>query len=162
MGEAIKEAWKEVTLLLYWVFSYLEINVDFIIALVILMISDTVVGIAKAIAFKKKVTFRKLFSGIMTKVSVLLLPFLLALVAKNVAPRYDFTSLVDTVLDIMLVSEFISILSSTISIKTKKEVKNFDLITRLLKALRSYLVRFANILLVKVNDEDKPEESDKD
>lgn len=160
--DTIKEAWKEFTLLVYWVFSYLDINVDFILALIVLMLVDTVVGIAKGFSFSKKITFRRLFSGLMTKVSILLLPFLLALVAKNLAPRYDFTPLVDIMLDIMLVSEFISILTNIISIKTKKEIKNFDIITRLLKAFRSYLVKFANVLLLKVQEpEDEKEESDK-
>ena len=158
---SFKEIWKELSLSVYWMFAYLEIDINFVKALIILMFCDTIFGIAKAKKLNIKITSKKLFSGILTKISILLFPFLLALVAKNVAPRYDFTPLVDTVLDIMLVSEFLSILSSMIAIKTGREVKNFDLITRLLKAIRNYLVRLGNMLLIKV-EEDSTEKKSND
>lgn len=160
MLEFFKEAWKELVIFIYWIFSYLNLNMEVTVAIIILMAIDTLFGLVKSSVLQKKISFKILFAGLAGKVAILILPFLLALVSKHVAPKYDFTPLVDLFLDIMLVSELISIIASTITIRTKKEIKNFDIITKFLKSLRQVFIKYASGLLTKIDgrEEEKTED----
>ena len=74
----------------------------------------------------------------------------------------DFKPFLDTLMGLMLVSEGISILGSIISIKTGREIKNFDLITNALKYLRNMLIKTSRLLFVKMEGRNEDLPNDKE
>jgi len=55
--------------------------------------------------------------------------------------NYNFKWFVTIVMDLLIVSDGISIFSNAIAIKTKQEVENFDALTKVLKAIRNALIQ---------------------
>jgi hypothetical protein len=54
-------------------------------------------------------------------------------------------------MDLLIVSDGISIISNIIAIKTKKEVENFDAMTLILKSIRNRLIQLFKKLLVTID-----------
>lgn len=134
---------------LYGVFIFLNIDVDIVKILAILMAIDTVLGVFKAIRLKKKISFKLLVWGMITKVSILIVPMILALVAK--AMSFDFSWFVNAVLNILVLSEAFSAITNIISIKEGKSIENADFITKLLHAVRDGLAKLINKLFDTIN-----------
>lgn len=142
----------ELKMLLYGLFMYLNINTETIQILSWLMLIDTMFGATKALRINyKSFSFRFLMLGLATKLMFILLPLVIALIGKGLG--YNFKFLVDISLKILVVSEGISIFSNAIAIRTKKEVKDFDLITRFLKYVRDYFLKIAETLLTTAKKE---------
>ncbi|MFK7113478.1 phage holin family protein [Flavobacterium oreochromis] len=135
----------EVKILLYGVVLYLDLDIEIVKVLFFLMVIDTFLGIIKAIVLNNIFSFKKLALGFVSKLAILLIPVALALMSKGL--NYDFKWFVTIVIDLLIVSDGISIFSNIIAIKTKKEIENFDALTQLLKAIRNLLIRFFKKLL---------------
>lgn len=144
---------------LYGIFMFLDIDVNIVKILAILMAIDTVLGIFKAIRLKKKVSFKILIFGMITKVSVLIVPMVLALTAK--ALSFDFSWFVNAVLNILVLSEAFSAITNVLSIKEGKPIENADFITKLLHTIRLGLGNMINRLFNTINPEDKTNEDGK-
>ncbi|NQY30141.1 MAG: phage holin family protein [Flavobacteriaceae bacterium] len=129
----------ELKLLLYGVFVYLEMDIEIVKVLFYLMVIDTILGVIKTIVLKKTFSFKVLALGFVSKLAVLLIPMALALMSKGL--NYNFKWFVTIVMDLLIVSDGISIFSNAIAIKTKKEVENFDALTTVLKAIRNALIQ---------------------
>lgn len=156
----IKQIFLDAKTWIYAVFTYLNLDFDVVQILGYLMIIDTFLGSVKAISIDKiDFRFRVLLVGFVSKGGILLLPFTLALVAKGLS--YDFNWFLVTVLDILIVSEAISIIGNTIAIKTKKPIKNFDAVTVLLKAIRNSLISLFNRFIKKLENPKDEEEQKK-
>lgn len=140
---------------IYGAFVFLDIDFNVVSLLAILMAVDTVLGIFKVVALGKKFSFKKLIWGMITKVSVLIVPMILALTAK--ALSFDFTWFVNAVLDILVVAEAFSAITNVISIKEKKELENTDFITQLLKRIRRGLKSMINSIGDQIDPEGKDE-----
>lgn len=139
--EFIQNHINEVKALVYSTFIYLNLDVDVVKVLIWLMFIDTLSGIFKAFVLEKRFDFKILFFGICSKLLVLLIPMVVALVGKGISKDYDFTIVLDCILKVLVVSEGLSIITNFYVIKTKKEVKNFDAITMLLSAIRNLLLK---------------------
>lgn len=129
---------------IYLAFIFLNIDTDIVKILTWLMLIDSLSGIVKALIISKSFDFKLLFFGLCSKILVLLIPMTLALVAKGISKTYDFTPVLDAVLRVLVVSEGLSIITNLYVIKTKKEVKNFDIISMLLSALRKGMFAIIN------------------
>jgi len=123
----------------YLIFIFLGMKTDVVKILFLLMTIDSILGIIKALRLGRKFSFKVLLWGAITKISILLIPFLIALMAK--ALTFDFYYFVVAVMNVIIVSEGISCITNIISIKSKKEVKNEDYITMLLQAIKEGLHR---------------------
>ena len=139
--EFIQNHINELKALVYSTFIYLNLDLDVVKVLIWLMFIDTLSGIFKAFVLEKRFDFKILFFGICSKLLVLLIPMVVALVGKGISKDYDFTIVLDSILKILVVSEGLSIITNFYVIKTKKEVKNFDAITMLLSAIRNLLLK---------------------
>ncbi len=64
-----------------------------------------------------------------------------ALVGKGISKTYDFTSILDCILRILVVSEGFSIITSFYVVKIKRDVKSVDVISLLLAAIRRMLMK---------------------
>lgn len=123
--------------LAYIGFIFLGIGVGVVKILFLLMMLDSILGSMKALRLGNKFSLKTLSWGIVIKLSILIIPVIIALMAK--ALSFDFKYFVIAVMDIIIVSEGISCITNIISIKTKKEIKNTDFITMLLYAIKRAL-----------------------
>ena len=115
-----------------------------------LMLLDTVFGITKSIVLGKKISMQILLIGLLSKFLFILFPLVLALIGKGV--NFDFRWAVTTVLSLMIVAEGISIFTSFLSIRTKKEIRQEDYITKILIAIRDMLKSVLNQLFDKIRN----------
>src|SRR5690606_18984490 len=74
--------------MIYLFFAYIGIDGGVVEVLFILMCIDTLLGIIKAISLGNQFSFKKLLWGIITKLSILIIPMIIALVAKGLS--FDF------------------------------------------------------------------------
>jgi len=130
---------------LYAVFVYLGISAEIVMILFIMMTLDSGLGIAKALRLDQKFSFKILLWGMVGKLSILIIPLIVALIGKAVS--FDFKYFVVAVMDIIVVSEAISCITNIISIKTKKPLENTDYITMLLNTIRRSLMSIIQKLL---------------
>lgn len=158
--QAIAKATDYVTAIkafIYGVFLFLDIDIDIVKILGILMAIDTVLGIIKTVRLGKKFSFKILIWGMITKVSILIVPMILALVAKGLS--FDFRWFVNAVLNILVVAEAFSSITNIISIKENKELENSDFITQLLHNIRKGLHKVITNLFSTISQEDdKPKQ----
>ncbi|MFH7017168.1 phage holin family protein [Flavobacterium sp. FlaQc-47] len=147
--EKISEYSNEMKLLLYGIFIYLEIDIEIVKVLFYLMVIDTFLGIIKTIVLNNPFSFKKLALGFVSKLAVLLIPTALALM--SIGLNYNFKWFVTIVMDLLIVSDGISIISNIIAIKTKKEVENFDAMTLILKSVRDRLIQLFKRLLITID-----------
>jgi len=117
--------------------NYLEISQEAIFILTILMLVDTFTGIIKTIALKKKPTSSRLSLGILSKVTLMLIPFCLALAGKGIGLELITVAL--GTINVLILSETYSIISNIYVIRTRKDVKEYDVISLLLNKLRKIL-----------------------
>lgn len=151
-----QEAITAIKIAVYSFFAYLGIDANVVEVLFILMVVDTILGSVKAIQLGNKFTFKKLMWGIVTKLSVLIIPMVIALVAKGLS--FDFKWFVLAILNILIVAEGFSAISNILSIKTKKNVENVDFISMLLKSVRKGLANLVNKLLTGIEMGDTKED----
>lgn len=142
--------WNQIKTLIYGVFIYLKIDTEPVTVLSILMTIDTILGLIKVFRIDpKEFSMKALFFGYLSKLAFLLLPVTIALIGKNL--KMDFTIFVVLSLKILTIGEGISIISNMISIKTKEEVKNYDIITKFLKYIRTVFINIGSALLKNKN-----------
>ena len=137
IGEFFDQSQEVVTAIkiaVYSFFAYLGIDGSVVEILFVLMCVDTLLGAIKAVRLGDKFCFKKLLWGMVTKLSVLIIPLIIALVAKGLS--FDFKWFILAILNILIVAEGFSAISNILSIKTKKNVENTDFITLLLKTIR--------------------------
>ena len=138
----------EIKAALYSTALFLNINLEIVQILMILMALDTVFGIIKALRLGDQFNFGILFWGFSTKLLILIIPMVLALVGKGLG--YDFTPLVDGVMKVLVLAEGFSIFTSMYVIKTKEKVKNVDVVSMLLSSIRKGFMSTINVLLKKI------------
>lgn len=137
---------------LYGVFLFLGIKTGTVKVLFWLMVIDSCLGIVKALRLGYGFSFQRLGWGIVLKLSLLLVPMTLALMAKGL--NLDLTYFVLMSINILIVSEGISIVTNIISAKTKKIIENNDYVTGLLMSVRRFLVILMQKFFDSVNSDD--------
>lgn len=123
--------------LIYAVFVYLGIKTGTVKILFYLMMIDSVLGILKALRLNYKFSFKRLGWGMVSKLSLLFIPMILALIAKGL--NLEFSLFVVAAMNILIVNEGISCITNILSIKTKKQIENNDYVTMLLQSIRRLL-----------------------
>lgn len=88
--------------------------------------------------------------GFVSKLAIFVVPLTVALLGKGLS--FDFSFFVNAVINVLLVSEGISIFSNALAIKTRKEVENIDIVTRLIKAIRNSLIKISGGLINSIED----------
>lgn len=141
--------------LAYSIFIFLNIDVDVVQILIWLMLIDTLSGILKVFVLNREFNFKILLFGMCTKLLVLLIPMVVALVGKGISKTYDFTIILDCILRVLVVAEGFSAITNFYIIKTRKDVKNIDAITLLLSAIRKMLMRIIVSTLKNINKDEQ-------
>lgn len=136
------EQWKLTTLAIYIPFAYLGqmfmLDSEALFAYALLLLIDTFTGFAKTISLGQSPTSRRLIVGVISKISMLIIPIVLALGAKGIGK--DFSPLIDTVIYVLILSEIYSIIANIYTIKTRKTVEEFDAISLILRRIRTLLI----------------------
>mgnify|MGYP003397136912 CR=1 FL=1 len=127
----------------YGIFAYLNIKGDLVFILSILMLCDMFFGIVKALRLSVKVKISIMMWGFVTKLSLLMIPMVVALMGKAIGK--DFIWAVDFAIKMLVVNEGFSILANILSIKNKKDIENFDFVSLTINTLRDFVVnKFKN------------------
>lgn len=138
--------------LLYAVFVYLGIKTGIVKVLFALMLIDSVLGIIKALRLGNKFSLKKLAWGMVSKLTVLIIPMIVALMAKGL--NLEFNYFVIIIMDILIVNEGISCITNILSIKTKKQIENTDYITKMLEAIRHSFMNMIQKLISSIEKKD--------
>lgn len=133
--------------LAYALFLYLGIKTEVVKILFVLMMLDTFIGIIKALRLGEKFSFKKLGWGIVSKLTILIVPMVVALIGKGL--HFDLNYFVIAIMSIIIVSEGISIITNVLAIRQKKDINNDDYITLLLKAVRKQFIHLVTRLIDK-------------
>ena len=132
----------------YGLFAYLDVPVDIFTILTWFIVLDTLFGTFAAWRLGKNVRFKLLMWGFSLKISILLLPLIIALLAKGL--QMDFTLLVVIVIKILTVSEFYSCIGNIYAIKNKKELTKMDIISLILISFRKAAKKYIEKGLTKI------------
>lgn len=148
----------QLKMLFYGLFTYLNIKTEAISILAILMGIDTIFGAIKVFRIDHtQFQLKKLLIGFVAKVAFLLIPLIVALAGKGLG--FNLVLIVEISIKLLICSEVISIFTNAIAIKTKKEVEDYDVITKFLKYLRNFFIRISDILLTSLKENNKNEKN---
>lgn len=140
--------------------TFLGVNYGLILLLWFFMLSDTLLGVAKAVALLgwSGVTRGRFLAGIGTKVAVLFVPFSLALT--GALAGYDLNIFVHTALYALIANDAVSCYTNLLSIKTKKNYVNKDFVEMLINSLRSAIYKAVKKAIEKIGDADACDDED--
>ena len=114
--------------------TYLNLSWESMTLLGILLGIDYITGISKVYVINRKnLKSYKAIAGIITKVSILLIPVVLSIAAKQIG--YDMVIFTDTIISMLVLAETYSIIGNIRSIHQKKEVEEVDAISIVLKKI---------------------------
>lgn len=144
--------------------TFLGVNYGIIFILWFFMLSDTILGIIKAITLGgwESITRRELLLGIGTKVAVLFIP--LSLAVTGAFAGYNLLIFVNTTMWVLIANDAISCYTNILSIKKKKNYVNKDLVEALINTLRTLIFNGAKSALDKMKNSEvcfKDEEENK-
>jgi len=108
---------------------------------------DMAFGTVKAMALGKALSGRIFLAGLFVKLLFIFLPMSIAFMGNGIG--YKMTPFVTLCMCVLIVNESISIWSNFISIRTKREIETFDLITVFSLLFRDFLVTKGGELLDK-------------
>ncbi len=135
---------------IYAVFAWFGISVDAFIILLTLMSLDSIVGAIRAIRMGEKFSFKIMNWGIGLKLCFLIIPLVVALLGKSL--DMDFVAGVNVVISMLSVSEGYSILGNIYMAKNKVKIKNIDIVSLTLIALRKGLMMTAQRIVSKIEN----------
>lgn len=135
---AIKIVWNFFIVLFSGVLSYLEISQEPFTLFAILLIIDYLTGVMKAKVLGITITSNKMKYGIISKLSLLLIPITIAIGAKAVGA--DSHHILLAGMYILIFSEVYSIIGNIYSIRTKEELPEYDAVSVIGKKIRTFLI----------------------
>ena len=118
-------------------FEYLSIDAEKIMILGILLVVDFVMGISRAVVCKESVTYERALAGIVSKVFVLSIPILIALV--SISSRIDLVFYVDKLIILLSIAEVYSIFDNGYQIRTKHSSGKVDMVSFIIRSIRDKL-----------------------
>jgi len=110
-------------------FVYLGLDKQAIFLFALLLSIDYITGLGKAISINESITSNKMKYGLLSKLSLLIIPITIAIGAK--IANTDLTSIIYVGINILVVSEVYSIIANIHAIRTHEELPEFD-VTRIL------------------------------
>lgn len=136
--------------LVAWILSYTQISHEVITILAAFLFIDVVTGLLRvALTEPQKLSSRTGIIGILSKLLVILIPLVIALVGKGAG--YDLTQLVDLSLKFLIVYEAWSILGNIVQIRTKDTSLNeYDAVSLLIKSVQDIFKRMLGSLTAQV------------
>lgn len=128
------------TLFIGSLMTYLGINGESFFLFAVLLFIDYITGITKARCMSAAITSNRMKYGIISKLSLLLIPLILAIGAKAV--NADFSTVLLVGINILVLSEVYSIIGNIYTIRTREELPEYDVVAILGKRIRNILIRY--------------------
>ena len=133
---------------LYGAFAYLDIPIEIFTILITFIGLDTFLGALSSVRMGNQFRFKLLLWGFCLKIGILILPLIVALLAKGL--EYDFKFLVVLTIKILTVAEFYSCAGNIYTIKNKKRVNKMDVVSMMLISFRKFAKKFIQTNLEKI------------
>lgn len=124
--------------LFYQFMAYLGIETAQVMTLVVVFCFSGVVGIMRTLALKEHLK-GYLVSDLLSKVLMIFIPFIFALVAKNISALYI---LVDYSFSFLILGELLAILVGIQSIKQKKSIQELDVYNLFIDKFKLIVLKF--------------------
>lgn len=134
----IKIIWNSFVAILGGVLAYLEISEEPFTLFAILLVIDYITGLWKAKTLKHSITSNKMKYGLISKLSLIIVPVVIAIGAKAVGGDSHYILLAGVW--ILVISEVYSIIGNIYSTRTKQEFPEYDALATIGKYIRNILM----------------------
>ncbi len=138
---AIKIVWNTFVVLFSGVLAYLEISQEPFTLFALLLIIDYITGLTKAKTLGQTITSNKMKYGLISKLSLIIVPLVVAMGAKALGA--DSHYILSSGMYILILSEVYSIIGNIYSTRTKEEFPEYDALAMIGKQIRIILLRQA-------------------
>ena len=135
---AIKIVWNTFVVLISGTLAYLEISQEPFTLFAILLIIDYITGIWKAKTLEHSITSNKMKYGLISKLSLIIVPIVIAIGAKATGGDSHYILLAG--MWILVLSEVYSIIGNIYSTRTKQEFPEYDALATIGKYIRNFLM----------------------
>ncbi len=154
----LKYVWIICSACIAYVCNFLGLELEAMLAYGILLLVDYFLGIFRVIVMKEVVSSHKMLAGILSKASLWIIPFILALVFK-IIPIENLRALIVMFLYMFVLSELYSILNNIRTIKTqKKKLPEIDIFNIIATMIRNKIISLADRFKMTDNSEDKDDD----
>ena len=125
----------------YQILAYLGISTAQVVTLFFIFIFSGIVGFLKTFALNENLR-EYIISDLLAKTLLLFVPFIIAMIAKNITALYIF---VDYVFSFLILGELLAILVNIQSIKTRKPIQEIDFYNILVDKVKQVSLKFLKI-----------------
>lgn len=137
----------------YQILSYLGVSTAQVITLFFIFMFSGIVGFLKTFALNENLR-EYIISDLLAKTLLLFVPFIVAMIAKNITALYIF---VDYVFSFLILGELLAILINIQSIKTRKPIQEIDFYNLFVDRVKQISLKFLKIERQNFNDNNKKE-----
>ncbi|EEV5427909.1 hypothetical protein HFM22_000805 [Campylobacter coli] len=137
----------------YQILSYLGVSTAQVFTLFFIFMFSSIVGFLKTFALNENLR-EYIISDLLAKTLLLFVPFIVAMIAKNITALYIF---VDYVFSFLILGELLAILINIQSIKTRKPIKEIDFYNLFVDRVKQISLKFLKIERQNFNDNNKKE-----
>lgn len=125
----------------YQILAYLGVSTAQVVTLFFIFIFSGIVGFLKTFSLNENLR-AYIISDLLAKTLLLFVPFIIAMIAKNITALYIF---VDYVFSFLILGELLSILVNIQSIKTRKPIQEIDFYNILVDKVKQVSLKFLKI-----------------
>lgn len=125
----------------YQILAYLGVSTAQVITLFFIFIFSGIVGFLKTFALNENLK-AYIISDLLAKTLLLFVPFIVAMIAKNITALYIF---VDYVFSFLILGELLAILVNIQSIKTRKPIQEIDFYNLFVDKVKQISLKFLKI-----------------
>lgn len=137
----------------YQILAYLGISTAQVLTLFLIFMFSGLVGFLKTFALNENLK-AYIFSDLLAKTLLLFIPFIVAMIAKNITSLYIF---VDYVFSFLILGELLAILVNIQSIKTRKPIQEIDFYNLFVDKVKQISLKFLKIERQNFDDNNKKE-----
>lgn len=138
---------------LYQILSYLGVSTAQVFTLFFIFMFSGIVGFLKTFALNENLK-AYIISDLLAKTLLLFVPFIVAMIAKNITALYIF---VDYVFSFLILGELLAILVNIQSIKTRKPIQEIDFYNLFVDKVKQISLKFLKIERQNFDDNNKKE-----
>lgn len=137
----------------YQILAYLGVSTAQVFTLFFIFIFSGLVGVVRTFALNENLK-AYMVSDLLAKTLLLFVPFIIAMIAKNITALYIF---VDYSFSFLILGELLAILVNIQSIKTRKPIQEIDFYNLFVDKIKQISLKFLKIERQNFNDNDKKE-----
>lgn len=137
----------------YQILAYLGVSTAQVFTLFFIFTFSGIVGFLKTFALNENLK-AYMISDLLAKTLLLFVPFIVAMIAKNITALYIF---VDYVFSFLILGELLAILVNIQSIKTRKYIQEIDFYNLFVDKVKQISLKFLKIERQNFDDNNKKE-----